>query len=70
MRNKDVEKLIKTTMIGAIDRIEQRFGRFWGFGFPEEDRTEKQNLVYEIFMELREDILDIGNDQIRKISNE
>ncbi len=70
MQNKEIEKLIRTTMIGAIDRIEQRFGRFWGFGRPVEDRTDRQNDIHDIFMDLREDILDIGNDQIRKISND
>lgn len=54
-------------MIGAIDKIEQRFGKFWGFGKLDEERTEKEERIYNLFMELREDILDLGNDQIRKI---
>lgn len=54
-------------MIGSIDKIEQKFGRFWGFGKLAEERTEKEQRIYEIFMELREEILDLGNDEIRKI---
>lgn len=66
MDNKKVEGLIRTTMIGAISKIEEKFGQFWGFGKPEEERTDRQKKVHDLFMELREEILDLGNEQIRK----
>lgn len=66
MDNKQVEGLIRTTMIGAISRIEEKFGVFWGFGKPDQERNEKQEKIYNLFMELREEILDLGNEQIRK----
>lgn len=66
MDNKQVESLIRTTMIGAISKIEERFGVFWGFGKPDEERNEKQEKIFNLFRELREEILDLGNEQIRK----
>ena len=67
LSNKHAEQLIRTTMIGSIARIEKVFGPFWGFGKGPEERTEKQDRVYSLFKELREEILDLGNEQIRKI---
>lgn len=67
LNNKRAEQLIRTTMIGSIARIEKVFGQFWGFGKEPEERTEKQDRVYSLFKELREEILDLGNEQIRKI---
>jgi hypothetical protein len=64
------EKYIRTTMIGAISCIEKVFGKFWGFGKDPETRTDNQDKIYDLFMELRERILDLGNDQINKMRNE
>jgi len=66
---KTVETLLRTTMIGSISKIEDLFGRFWAHGTPPEERTEKQEKLYELFMELREQILDLGNEQIRILRN-
>lgn len=65
-----MDKYIKTTMIGAIARIEQKFGVFWGFGKPDDQKTDRQKKIYSLFMELREEILDLGNEQIRKFKKE
>lgn len=70
LSNKDIEKLIKTTMIGSIAKIENVFGPFWAHGKKRHERTEKQQRLYELFMELREQILDLGNEQIGKIKGE
>lgn len=67
LSNRHAEQLIRTTMIGSIARIEKVFGPFWGFGKDPEERTEKQDRIYSLFKELREEILDLGNEQIRKI---
>ena len=67
LSNKHAEQLIRTTMIGSIARVEKVFGPFWGFGKDPEERTEKQDRIYSLFKELREEILDLGNEQIRKI---
>ena len=59
---------IRTLMIGSIDRIEDKLGDLWGH-FKEEDEeiTEREEELYELFMELRESILDFGNQQICKV---
>ncbi len=61
------ETAVRTLMIGAIDRIEQKFGYIWGHNKEEQELTEEDEDMYEIFMELRESILDYGNEQICKL---
>ena len=62
------ETSLRTLMIGAIDRIEQKFGYLWGHDKDENaEFTEEEERLYEEFMELRESILDYGNVQICKI---
>ena len=59
---------IRTLMIGSIDRIEDKLGDLWGhFKEDDEEITEKEEELYELFMELRESILDFGNQQICKV---
>ena len=59
---------LRTLMIGSIDRIENKMGDLWGhFKEEDEDITEQEEEMYELFMELRESILDFGNQQICKI---
>ena len=72
MNNKEAsaaEVAIRTTMIGAIERIENKLGFLWGHDKQEGDPsiTEEQEDLYDLFMELREDILDFGNKQICKV---
>ena len=62
------ESALRTLMIGSIDRIECKFGYLWGHDKDETDEfTDKENEMYDIFMELRESILDFGNEQICKV---
>jgi len=59
---------IRTLMIGSIDRIEQKLGHLWGHDKPEGDYfSDEEEEIYELFMDLRESILDFGNEQICKI---
>ena len=51
---------IKTTMIGALETIEQNFGFLW------EDSVEMR----ELYEKVRNEILDRGNNQIRNITTE
>jgi len=57
---KIADKKIQTTMIGALDSIEKHIGFLF-----EDDELLKEK--YEI---VRQEILDRGNDQIRKLNNE
>lgn len=60
---KDVKKKIETTMIGSLASIEKFFGSFWGHN--EDGQTPEQAAIKEVYEELRSEILDKGNVQIK-----
>jgi hypothetical protein len=66
---KEVKKRINTTMIGAIASVEEHFGKLWGFNSDGELNYQQQKMK-ELFEELRADILDKGNAQIRQFEAE
>ena len=59
-----LKKKIQTTMIGSISSIEQHFG------YLLDGETEEHQRMYDLFQELRSDILDKGNHQARNIDAE
>jgi hypothetical protein len=63
-----VSSRIKTTMIGAISSIENHFGYLWGHG--NENLNESQSRLKFIFEELRKEILDKGNNQLRGLDSD
>jgi len=65
----DIKKKITTTMIGALSSFEKRFGKLWGIDKPEEEElTPQQQRFLQIWMEVREEILDRGNAQIGAVN--
>lgn len=60
---KDVKKKIETTMIGALATIEKYLGDLWGHDLSEP--TPEQARLKEVYEDLRSEILDKGNTQIR-----
>jgi transcription termination factor Rho len=66
---KFAEKCIRTTMIGSLDAIEKNFGFLWNFD-SQEEMTEEQKILKNIYEEARAFILDKGNNQIRFLKNE
>lgn len=67
---KAAKKKVQTTMIGALSTIEENFGFLWGIHIPEDQRTEEQRKIQELFEEARAKILDRGNTQIRNLEVE
>lgn len=67
---KAAKKKLQTTMIGALSTIEESFGFLWGMDTPEEQRTEEQRKIQELFEDARAKILDRGNTQIRNLEVE
>lgn len=65
---KATKKKIQTTMIGALHSIEQHFGFLWNV--ESENLSMEQIQLKEIFEDLRSEILDRGNNQIRNLENE
>ncbi len=66
---KSCKKKIQTTMIGALDVVEKRFGFLWSFEGSDELSVEQKQLK-DIYDEARADILDKGNTQIRILESE
>ena len=61
---KEMKKRVQTTMIGSLSSIEKYFGFLWGEGSDREP-TKDQLRMRDIFEEMRTEILDKGNTQIR-----
>lgn len=66
---KEIKKRIQTTMIGSLSSIEKYFGFLWGDD-SEIEPTKEQLQIREVFEELRTEILDKGNNQIRNSESE
>lgn len=62
---KILKKKIQTTMIGSLSTIEDAFGFLWGKDKPESELTEQEKQMAELYQEVRSDILDKGNTQVR-----
>ena len=64
----NIEKKIRTAMIGSLDVFETKLGFLWGEDSPftEEERAE----IERLYKEARSEILDKGNNQIRNVSAE
>lgn len=61
---------IKTSFIGAISSCEKGFGFIWGHGKDEDELTEQELAMREVWEEVRTEILDNGNTQLRAATNE
>ncbi len=55
---------MKTIMIGAIASIEEKFGALWAFRKGRPLNRQEQEFL-DVFTNLRKEILDKGNNQIR-----
>jgi hypothetical protein len=58
------KKKVQTTMIGAISTVEKYLDFLW------EDEGSQQEDFKKIFQDIRSEILDRGNTQIRNLENE
>ena len=66
---KNCKKKIQTTMIGALSSIEDHLGFLWGHK-SDEALSEEQEKMRQLYEELRSEILDKGNTQMRNIDAE
>lgn len=67
---KDFKKKMTTQMIGAIAAMEDRFGHLWGMDSNDDTLTADQEQWLDVWEEVRQQILDKGNAQIRAILDE
>lgn len=61
---------IQTTMIYPLNQFEISFGHLWGFGKKEENLTNDEKANRMKWNEIRDNILNMGNRQIRGFCNE
>lgn len=66
----NIQKRFQTAMIGSLARMEDYFGFLWGHDQDEENLTNKQLDNSELWEELREEILDHSNYQMRCALND
>ena len=63
-----IESRIRTTMIGAIAAIEEEFGFLFGHG--KSSLTKEERELDNYFRAVRKKILDLGNDQIKRLEDD
>lgn len=63
-----IEKKFKTTMIGSLATFEETFGYLWGHG--EQSLSEEQAEFRRMWDEVRTEILNKGNNQLRAAQDE
>lgn len=61
----NIRRKITTTMIGAIDAVEKKFGFLWS-----NTTGEEAKFMHKVFLEVRKTILDNGNTQIKLADEE
>lgn len=66
----NIQKRFQTAMIGSLARMEDYFGFLWGHDEDEDNLTNKQLENSELWEELREEILDHSNYQMRCALND
>jgi hypothetical protein len=59
----DIETRFRTLMIGSIARFEESFGYLWNHG--SEPKNNNEQLFKDKWLELRNDLLNHGNHQMR-----
>lgn len=65
-----ISKKITTTFIGALASFEKSFGFLWGHGKKDSERTEEEKQLYIIWENVRTEVLNNGNNQLRALRNE
>jgi len=67
---KIITRKLQTSFIGAISEFELAFGDEWGHGLPEEQLTDIQKARRDKWEQVRTNILNRGNAQIRALDAE
>lgn len=72
-KNKLIKRLSKgfnTTMIGALDTLEKNFGYLWGHEKDDDELTENELVLGEVWQDIRNEILDNGHNQKNLVIDE
>jgi hypothetical protein len=68
--NKILEKRFQTTMIGSLYEFEESFGYLWGQDKEDHELTEQEQKFRTKWEDTRNEILNNGNNQLRKCIND
>jgi hypothetical protein len=60
-----IKKKFETCFIGSINSVEDVLGELWGRDLDRSQRTSEQVRMLKIWLQLRSEILDKGNAQLR-----
>jgi hypothetical protein len=63
-------KRFQTTMIGSLYQFEENFGYLWGQEKDDQDLTESEKRFRLKWENTRNEILNLGNSQLRKCLND
>lgn len=64
------KRAVRTAFIGAIAQFEKGFGYLWGHGKNKENLTDSEKKFLSLWLQVRNYILDCGNEQTRIIDRE
>lgn len=65
-----IAKRFQTTMIGALDQFEKHFGYLWGHDLSDDKLTDNHLYFQDKWDFVRNNILNNGNNQMRKTLKE
>lgn len=64
-------KRLRTTMIGSISKFENVFGYLWGHYKGEDEQLTEQEIYFDnMWQDVRNNILNHGNKQIRALEED
>lgn len=64
-------KRLETTMIGALSKFENMFGYLWGHHKNHNEELTNNEIYFEnMWQDVRNNILNHGNQQIRSLQND
>lgn len=69
MEKNKCQRHAQTIMIGALARIEEKFGDLWGHGKDDSELSNEEVYWQNIWLDLRTSILDLGNDLIKDLDD-
>ena len=68
--DKIISVKMNTTFIGALSSFEKNFGFLWGQGKKDSERTDEERQLNQIWQNIRTEVLNNGNNQLRALRNE
>lgn len=65
-----INKRLSTTLIGNLSTLEKHLGHLWGHGKEEDELSEQEIAWLDMWVRIRDEMLDKGNAQIRAVDRD